>query len=134
MSTPRKNRPASQPSSADAPAGESSGLTFDSPLAESSAPVAVQSTAHKPASVEIEASAINPGIDCPFTDGCKGHVRIHRDMTSTVLDVETNRMVQRRQQQYICDRCKTIAKGTKQIGGTATGRPRMFNRETGKFE
>jgi hypothetical protein len=90
----------------------------------------------KPASVEIEASALMPGIECPFTNGCAeagGKVRIHSDVSSMTTD-ELGRKVPLRQQQFRCMRCNVIAKGTKIITGGQASDQRLFNRVTGKTE
>ena len=87
-------------------------------------------------SVEIEASALMPGIACPFTLGCAekgGKVRILSDVTAP-QKLEDGRTAVVRAQQFHCQKCKCIAKGVKQIGGVAVGGPRLFNRLTGKSE
>jgi hypothetical protein len=88
------------------------------------------------ASVEIEASALMPGIACPFTDGCAergGKVRIMSDVTGPQRLPDGRTAVQRVQQLH-CKTCGSIAKGVKPIGGVAVGGPRLFNRLTGKAE
>lgn len=135
MSTPRSKRPSPQIATAADPNAETGGLTFDVGNSERSEKIVVESSA-KPASVEIEASALMPGIECPFTDGCAeagGKVRIHSDVTSTVTD-ELGRKVPLRQQQFRCNRCNVIAKGTKVINGGQASGQRLFNRVTGKGE
>lgn len=87
-------------------------------------------------SVEIEASALMPGIACPFTLGCAekgGKVRILSDVTAP-QKLDDGRTAVQRMQQFHCQKCKCIAKGVKQIGGVAVGGPRLFNRVTGKSE
>lgn len=88
------------------------------------------------ASVEIEASALMPGIACPFTRGCAekgGKVRILSDVTIP-QNLEGGRTAVKRVQQFHCQKCGCIAKGVKQIGGVAVGSLRLFNRLTGKSE
>ena len=87
-------------------------------------------------SVEIEASALMPGLACPFTLGCAekgGKVRIMSDVTAP-RKLDDGRTAVQRVQQFHCQKCKCIAKGVKQIGGVAVGGPRLFNRLTGKSE
>lgn len=87
-------------------------------------------------SVEIEASALMPGIACPFTLGCAekgGKVRILSDVTIP-QNLEGGRTAVKRVQQFHCQKCGCIAKGVKQIGGVAVGSLRLFNRLTGKSE
>jgi len=87
-------------------------------------------------SVGIEASALMPGIGCPFTTGCAergGKVRILSDVT-VPKKLEDGRTAVQRVQQFHCNRCKCIAKGVKPVGGVAVGGPRLFNRLTGKSE
>lgn len=87
-------------------------------------------------SVEIEASALMPGIACPFTLGCAekgGKVRILSDVTAP-RKLEDGRTAVGRAQQFHCQKCGCVAKGVKPIGGVAVGGPRLFNRMTGKSE
>lgn len=84
---------------------------------------------------EIDATAINPGIECPFTDGCAekgGKVRIHSD---TTIPVHVNGKIERKRvHQYRCNRCNVIAKGHKEVGSSIASGGRFFNRLTGKSE
>lgn len=87
-------------------------------------------------SVEIEATALMPGIACPFTLGCAekgGKVRILSDVTAP-RKLDDGRTAVQRAQQFHCQKCGCVAKGVKQIGGVAVGGPRLFNRLTGKSE
>lgn len=151
MSTPKSKRPSPQPAAA-APGSadsETGGLSFDNPerpakIVTESAPTdrpdshAAKLFAEnaKPASVEIEASALMPGIECPFTDGCAeagGKVRIHSDVTVFVKD-ELGRSVRERRHQFRCIRCNVIAKGFMVIEGAQASGQRLFNRISGKGE
>lgn len=87
-------------------------------------------------SVEIEASALMPGIACPFTRGCAekgGKVRILSDVTAP-RKLDDGRTAVGRAQQFHCQKCGCVAKGVKPIGGVAVGGPRLFNRLTAKSE
>lgn len=91
------------------------------------------------ASAEIEASALMPGIACPFTDGCAekgGKVRIMSDVT-VPRQIPDGKTAVQRSQQFHCRTCGCVAKGVKLIGGAAVGvggGPKLFNRLTGKSE
>jgi hypothetical protein len=90
----------------------------------------------KTGSVEIEASALMPGIACPFTLGCAekgGKVRILSDVTKPT-QLDDGRTAVQRVQQFHCRTCNQVAKGVKPVGGVAVGGPRLFNRLTGKGE
>jgi hypothetical protein len=90
-------------------------------------------------SVEIEASALMPGIACPFTLGCAekgGKVRIMSDVT-VPRQLPDGKTAVQRAQQFHCRTCGCVAKGVKFIGGAAVGMgggPKLFNRLTGKSE
>ncbi len=106
-----------------------SGLSFD---VGADAPVATEAPAKapRPAQVEIEASALMPGIECPFTDGCTGRIKIHSDITTTK---EVNdQIVKTRIHQYRCNKCGVLAKGVREVS-KSEGR-KLFNRFTGKTE
>lgn len=133
------------------PAGPDAGdLKFDlgGSLSQSDGPVVIVTTptpnestmrervAGIVASVEIEASALMPGIACPFTNGCAekgGKVRTLSDVQvpKTLPDGKT--LVQR-SQQFHCRRCGCVAKGVKLVGAPAVGALKLFNRLTGKSE
>jgi hypothetical protein len=115
------------------PAPQDVGLSFDVTTdgAEATATMNDLLGVATPAVEEIEAEALMPGIECPFTDGCTGKVKIHTDITRTV--VRDGVPVQIRQQQLRCNKCTTIAKGVKTVGGEHRGR-KFFNRVTGKAE
>lgn len=90
----------------------------------------------KTGSVEIEASALMPGIACPFTLGCAqkgGKVRILSD-TTTPTQLPDGRTSVQRVQQFHCRSCGQVAKGVKPVGGAAVGSPKLLNRLTGKSE
>lgn len=114
-----------------APENENAGLMFDvgteDAAVQTSTAVAVKGA---PAVEEIEAEALMPGIECPFTDGCKGKIKIHTDITRSVE--EGDKIVQTRVQQYRCGKCNVIAKGHKVVG-RSQGR-KFFNRVTGRPE
>jgi hypothetical protein len=86
----------------------------------------------KPASVEIEADALTPGIRCPFTDGCTGTVRIIPGTDIKRTTEENGKIVQTQMQQYHCQKCKMVAKGFKIV--SKNGVRKFFNRVTGKAE
>lgn len=113
----------------------------DAPMVEVSTPTAQNASEmfkrfQETGSVEIEASALMPGIACPFTRGCAekgGKVRILSDTTSP-KQMEDGRTAVQRVQQFHCRTCGCVAKGVKPVGGVAIGGPRLFNRLTGKGE
>lgn len=144
MSTKKVPRPVSKPA-ADDPRGSAAStsaqsfpaadLSFDlgSALASDPNPPIVTITTPN---TTIEASALMPGIGCPFTQGCAekgGKVRILSDVTVPQALPDGRRSVQR-VQQYHCNQCKCVAAGTKAIGGAAVGGGKLFNRLTGKAE
>jgi hypothetical protein len=156
QSEPKKNTAKSQAPTANPPAGaatitapEAGDLKFDlgGSVAMNAGPVvtittptpnepAMRERFERVASVEIEASALMPGIACPFTNGCAergGKVRILSDVT-TPRKLEDGRTAVQRVQQLHCRTCGCVAKGVKQIGGIAVGGARLFNRLTGKSE
>lgn len=104
---------------------ESDGLAFD--VGMDAAPVV---TDRKPATVEIEAEALMPGIECPFTDGCTGRVKVLTDITRATE--EGDQINHTRVQQFRCSKCNAIAKGVKVVS-KHSGR-KFFNRVTGRAE
>ena len=152
-----KNNAKSQAAAATPPAGAATviapaagDLKFDlgGSLSQSNGPVVIVTTptpnestmrelvAEIVASVEIEASALMPGIACPFTDGCAekgGKVRTLSDVTVPTKLPDGRHSVQR-SQQFHCRKCGCVAKGVKLIGAPAVGAPKLFNRLTGKSE
>jgi hypothetical protein len=159
MSTNKKPRPVSKPA-ADAPGASAAStsteslpaadLSFDlgsalasdpnSPIVTITTPTpneaAMRERFEQHGSTQIEASALMPGIGCPFTQGCAekgGKVRILSDVT-VPKKLEDGRTLIQRVQQYHCNHCKCVAAGTKAIGGAAVGGPKLFNRLTGKPE
>jgi hypothetical protein len=138
MSKPNKQRTQSPaiPAAAE--------MSFDNDAAativETSTPrpdnVAARAFESQATSTDIDANALMPGIECPFTDGCAekgGRIRIHSDVTIPKTVEGVTKFV--KVHQYRCDRCKTVAKGHKEIsGGFASGSAKHFNRVTGKTE
>ena len=155
MSTKPKTQAAKTPAKplapkADAPAGAvatapaAGDLQFDLGNPDAGPTVLIQSPNaaevfkdfQKTGSVEIEASALMPGIACPFTLGCAekgGKVRILSDVTAP-RKLDDGRTAVGRAQQFHCQKCGCVAKGVKPIGGVAVGGPRLFNRLTAKSE
>tara|TARA_R110000868_G_scaffold290194_1_gene550403 strand:- start:716 stop:1141 length:426 start_codon:yes stop_codon:yes gene_type:complete len=141
MSQPKSKRPSPQMAAGSgAKEDANSGLSFETESTAGHDPDSHASTLFrenaKPAFVQIEASALMPGIECPFTDGCAeagGKVRIHSDIQSMVTN-ELGKTAPIRQQQFRCNRCNVIAKGTKVISGGQASAQRLFNRVTGRTE
>jgi hypothetical protein len=138
---PAKNHAKSLAPAATPPAVD---LSFDIGNPDAGPTVVIQSPnaanvfadLQKTGSVEIEASALMPGIACPFTLGCAekgGKVRILSDVTKPT-QLENGRTAVQRVQQFHCRTCSQVAKGVKPVGGVAVGGPRLFNRLTGKGE
>lgn len=93
------------------------------------------------ASDKIEASALRPGLECPFTDKCRGRVRMLNSkrvlipIKNEAGETIGNDLVE----QYQCDKCKAIAAGYRSLRKTyfrdkPAGSSRMFNRQTGQSE
>ena len=130
-----------------APVPAAGDLQFDLGNPDAGPTVAIQSPNaaevfkdfQKTGSVEIEASALMPGIACPFTLGCAekgGKVRIMSDVT-VPRQLPDGKTAVQRAQQFHCRTCGCVAKGVKFIGGAAVGMgggPKLFNRLTGKSE
>ena len=112
------------------PAKADSGLMFDVGSDDRIVRTSTAVVEGKPASVDIEAEAIMPGIECPFTDGCNGKVKIHSDITKN--EEQDGKVVQTRVQQYRCGKCNKLAKGFRVVG-RHEGR-KFFNRVSGKAE
>jgi hypothetical protein len=113
---------------------ESPVLVSESPTATNASQIFKQF--QETGSVEIDASALMPGIACPFTSGCAergGKVRIMSD-TTMPKQLEDGRTAVQRVQQFHCRTCGQVAKGVKPVGGVAVGGPRLFNRMTAKAE
>lgn len=100
-------------------------LAFETEGTVASAPVAA-------VEMDINADALTPGIECPFTDGCRGKVHVFNYVTrQTQGDNDQPRT--ERFQQLKCNKCNRIASGVKRIGGDA-GNSKLFNRVTAKSE
>jgi hypothetical protein len=113
---------------------ESPVLVSESPTAPNASRIFKQF--QETGTVEIEASALMPGIACPFTSGCAergGKVRILSDVTKPT-QLEGGRTAVQRVQQFHCRTCGQVAKGVKPVGGVAIGGPKLFNRMTAKAE
>lgn len=91
-------------------------------------------TKSKPKSDVIEASALTAGIECPFTDGCRGKVQVFNRGTTSVKDAD-GKPKSVRFQQFMCRKCNRVAEGFKVVGGQVQpGEPVYFNRVTGRME
>jgi hypothetical protein len=143
MSKPKPSKPA-KPTTVSEPAAVTE-LVFESEVSQGHEPTIVTATTPTPnevamrerfaqsVSTEIEASALMPGIECPFTQDCNGKVRILTENT-VPQTLDDGRTIVHRVQQFHCQKCKCVAKGVKPIGGPAVGGPRLFNRITGRSE
>lgn len=90
-------------------------------------------TAEKPHTEIVEAAALTAGIECPFTDGCRGKVVCFNRGRMKTTDAD-GKPATVRFQQFKCNKCNAIADGAKLSGVHVPGSQRFFNRESAQVE
>lgn len=140
------SKPNRKPVQSSVPAGHASDaeLSFDrvipdGPLVVEGNPPepddsrAAQAFQSQAATRDIDATALVPGLDCPFTDGCRGKVRVFNTLSRNVApDGAKPEIVTLQQLQ--CSKCKVVAKGARPTGNHRAAAGKLFNRITGESE
>lgn len=140
------SKPNRKPAASPVPAGElaDGGLSFEGVLPDG--PVVVEGSPTEPADSraaqlfhaqaatrDIDATALVPGLDCPFTDGCRGKVRVFNTLSRNVAP-EGQKTEIVTLQQLQCNKCKVVAKGARPTGNHRAAAGKLFNRLTAENE